>query len=179
MNLKAFLLFSSALLVWILFSKVYMLLYYWGVFVALVAFLNTRPKYKGQPYKWINLVFYLYMLFIVWERTRHFQYSETAELLINDAEHIFFANIISILIALIITLVTNKHQAFVKNILLSVIIFNAVGVINEYFQNLIGHRSFFYLIADSKKDMLMNLLGSVVFLLLAAFFYKTRKLANR
>ena len=174
MNLKTFILFSAALLVWILVSKVYMLLYYLGVLLTLVSFLNTRPKYKLQPYKWINLLFYLYVLFIVWERTRHYKFSETTELLINDAEHIFFANIISLLIALIL-LLTLPIKGYAKLIVITVIIFNTVGVINEYFQNLIGGRPLWELIPDSKKDLLMNVIGTVVFVLLAWLFYPLKE----
>jgi hypothetical protein len=169
MNLKTFILFSALLLAWILAAKVYMLLYYLGMLLALVSFLNTRTQYKLQPYKWINLLFFLYVLFIVWERTRHYKFSDTTELVINDVEHIFFANIISLLIALIL-LLTLPIKGYAKLIAITVIIFNTVGVINEYFQNLIGSRPLWDLIPDAKKDLLMNVIGTAVFVLLAWLF---------
>ncbi len=42
-----------------------------------------------------------------------------------------------------------------------------VGVLNELFQNLIATRPLFILIPDSKKDLLMNIFGTVVFILLS------------
>jgi hypothetical protein len=174
MNLKLFLAFSAALLIWILASKVYMLLYYWAALVTFVAFLNSRVKYKQQPYKWLNLLFYLYMLFIVWERTRGYKFSETTELVINDAEHILFAVTISLLVALAIILTRKRGYIPVKTIVLTVIIFNVLGVVNECFQNILGNRPVFVFIPDSQKDMLMNIGGTVVFVLLALLFWKRR-----
>lgn len=174
MNLKAFLLFTLLLIAWILVSKVYMLLYYSGVFAVLVSYLNTRAGYKKQPYKWINLLFFIYMLLIVWERTRHYKFSPLAELAINDAEHIFFAVIISTLIALLLLLTIAANYSHRRITAITIITFNVVGVVNECFQNILAHRPVFVFIPDSKKDLLMNILGSAVFLLLAYVHYKTK-----
>ena len=175
MNLKFFLLFSAAIFIWILASKVYMLLYYWGVLLVLVSFLNSQPAFKRQPYQWINLLFFLYMLFIVWERTRHYKFAELAELLINDAEHILFANIISFLIALILVLKLPIFTSYVKRLAATVLLFNAVGFINEWFQNVLSHRPVFIFIPDSQKDLRMNVIGTGVFVFLAWLFYKQKQ----
>ena len=178
MNLKAFLLFSATILVWILISKVYMLLYYWGALLALVSFLNSRPKYKQQPYKWVNLVFFVYMLLIVWERTRHYKFAELSELLINDAEHLFFALVISMLIVMM--LVTTTKMVFnIKTIAITVVVFNAVGVVNEVFQNLLASRPLFTFIPDSKKDLLMNVFGTIAFIALALLLQKKKPLPQK
>jgi len=174
MNLKLFLLFAAALLMWILLSKVYMLLYYWAALVAIVIFLHTRSGYKKQPYKWLNLLFFLYMLFIVWERTRGHKFAETPELIINDAEHILFAVIISLLIALLLGMYPKNNYTRLVNIVITVAIFNIIGVINECFQNMLAARPLFVFIPDSKKDLLMNVIGSVVFVLLALLFWKRK-----
>ena len=166
MNLKLFVLFSAAVLAWVLFAKVYMLLYYWGVLVAAVAFLNSRKKYLLQPYKWVNLVFFVYMLLIVWERTRHSTFAELPELLMNDAEHLFFALVISLLIAMV--LATTTRLVFNNTtIAITAVIFNAVGLVNEVFQNLLAGRPLFIFIPDSQKDLRMNVLGTAIFIVVA------------
>ncbi len=166
MKLKAFLLFSAALFAWILISKVYMLLYYWGVLLVLVSFLNSRKKYQLQPSKTVNLVFFIYMLLIVWERTRHFKFAPLPELLMNDAEHLFFALVISLLIVMLLV-TTTRLQFNVQTISTTAAVFNAVGLVNEVFQNLLAGRPMFIFIPDSQKDLLMNVVGTVVFVVVA------------
>lgn len=144
--------------------------------MAFVSFLNSRTKYKQQPYKWLNLLFFLYMLFIVWERTRQFKFSALAELLINDAEHILFAVIISILIAQLLTLFKGNYNT-ARITMQTILIFNAVGVLNECSQNALGQRPVFIFIPDSQKDMLMNLCGTAVFILVAILI-RGRKVKN-
>ena len=179
MNLKAFLLFSAALFVWIVASRVYMLLYYWSALLVCVSFLNTRKRFKQQPYKWVNLLFFLYMLFIVWERTRHYKFGALTELIINDAEHIFFAVIISLLIALLLTLSFTNTNSYAKTIVITIVIFNIVGVLNELFQNTIAGRPVFILIPDSQKDILMNLCGSTLFAAISLLWVKNLPKARR
>jgi VanZ family protein len=46
------------------------------------------------------------------------------------------------------------------------ILFNITGVLNEVFQNWLCHHELMDFIADARKDMIVNLLGSFLFLIL-------------
>jgi phosphatidylglycerophosphate synthase len=44
-----------------------------------------------------------------------------------------------------------------------IVFFNILGFFNEFFQNWYKHQSIWQLTFDSKKDILMNLIGSIAF----------------
>ena len=56
--------------------------------------------------------------------------------------------------------------------LIAFVVFNIIDVVNEIFQNSLAQRNLFVFIADSIKDMKMNLLGAVVFF--AAVLWKMK-----
>lgn len=98
MNSRYFYPFYSLLLACIIALHNYMLLYYWGALLLLAIFLNSRTQYNTGNGRLTNFCMFAFTAFIVWERTRHYKFSETPEVLINDAEHILFALLICLII---------------------------------------------------------------------------------
>ncbi|MES2776194.1 MAG: hypothetical protein V4722_18605 [Bacteroidota bacterium] len=164
MKLKAFWFFAIILLAVIVINHKTALYYYWGALVATVSYLNTRKQYLEEPYKWFNTLFLIYLVFVVWERTRHYQFSPFVELMINNLQHVCFGVMICFIATRVLKLQPFNVQSFALRLLLGILIFNGIGLINEGFQNSLQHRSFFALIPDSRKDIRMNLIGSALFL---------------
>jgi len=150
----------------IAFGK-YVLLYYVAAMHLSLEFLNSRNLYLQHRYKLYNFIFWGYEL-VLTERLRKFRLGETAEWLLNNAEHIAFGMIVclKVYIYLAILVWKNDNERW-KRVLLVIILFNIIGLINEYFQNLTSHRPIFVLIEDSIKDIKMNLLGTSIFFLTA------------
>jgi len=163
MNKKIFFALYSLLPVYILWSKVYMLLYYWVVLLLIAVYMYTRPKFSNKRNSFLNAFMLLYVAFITWERTRHYKFSPTPELIVNDVEHILFAWLICLIIFTLLALKQSLALAFVKRLVITIIVFNLVGLVNEFFQNIIGGRQLFVLIPDSIKDIIMNVYGAVLF----------------
>jgi hypothetical protein len=148
----------------VLFGK-YNLLWYIIFMQLSLEILNSRPKYFQHPYRVLNFIFWSYDLVLL-ERLRGWHFSETIEYLMNCVEHLAFGVIICLKIYIYAAVFTNlsKAQRW-KKAMIAVVVFNIIGVINEVFQNAIGGRTLFVFIADSIKDLWMNLLGGSLFLL--------------
>ena len=171
MKIKAFLLLAAVILLVIIISGKTALYYYWGALVITVSYLNSRPAYLNGRYKLYNFLFLLYLLFVVWERTRWYQFPAAIELIINNLEHILFGIIICFIASLVLKLPPFNIRSFFVRLLLSILIFNSIGFINEYFQNWLYSRPVFTLIPDSVKDLRMNVWGTAVFVLVSMTAY--------
>ena len=171
MKIKTFLLFAGIILLFIILSGKTILYYYWVALVITVSYLNSHSTYLQKHYKLFNTLFLLYLLFVVWERTRHYQFSPWIELQINNSEHIFFGLMICFIASLVLQLPPFTIRSFFVRLLLSVLLFNGIGFINEWFQNRIYNRPMFILIPDSVKDLRMNLWGTLVFVLVSLTAY--------
>jgi len=168
----------AAVLCWIIIGNYPALIYYWCVLMASVSFLHTRKKY--QAYRNLsNLIFLGYICFITWVRTRPYKFPGEAEFWINNTEHLFFALVVCLLVVLYITVVFSKKASFGKKLLYSVCIFNFIGLFNEYFQNVINHRALTVLTHDAQKDLLMNVAGSLLFVIVASLYSFSRQRAAR
>jgi hypothetical protein len=164
MNIKTIRVLELIILSIILITKSYFLLAYNGVMYLFIEILNSKIVYLNQKnYKIINTLFVVYQLFITTNRVRTIKFSENTEGPINIVEHIFFALIVCLLISQL--LLFFKKMTFKKRqeALLVFTIFNAVGVFNEFFQNIISSRSLFIFTPDSIKDIGINFIGSLLF----------------
>jgi|GEM_PF-1565963 len=179
MKLKVFWLLAAVLLTVAIVCHNTTLYYYWGALVLTVTYLNSVPQYLQQPYKRYNAVFLSYLSFVVWERTRHYGFYVPVEYWINNLEHIFFGLMICFITSLVLSLPPFNVKHFSIRLLLSVLIFNCIGFINEWFQNTLQHRPILTLIPDSQKDIKMNLLGTTAFILLAIFIQQKKKATLR
>jgi hypothetical protein len=171
MKLKTFLLLAAGLLVYIIVSGKTALYYYWTALVLTVSYLNSHKAFLQQRFKLYNTLFFLYLLFVVWERTRQYQFSPPVELAINNLEHILFGIMICFITSLVLRLPPFTIHSFFRRLVLSVLIFNSIGFINEWFQNWLYGRPVFTLIPDSLKDLRMNVWGTVIFVLMSIISY--------
>ena len=154
-----------ALLIVIGVTSSYQLLYYTAVFVGSVEFLNQREAFKKLPnFKLLNLVFIAFLTFIILNRSRHIRLSVYTEGVVNILEHGFFALIICLKLLVYFHLFSN-YSIRLKAFLVA-LAFNLIGLVNEIFQNWLNHRALFSFIEDARKDLLINCLGSILFLIL-------------
>jgi hypothetical protein len=175
MLMKTFYSFLILILFGILiFTGKYNYLYYAAVMIGSILFLNRQKTFNELlNYGSINAIFYGYLTFIVFNRTRSVKFSEFTEGGINIAEHGFFALVICLKLFVYLHLFTTF--TFRKKAIFAASLFNVIGVLNEAFQNWLNHRPLFVFIADARKDLVVNLLGSFLFLLLFNYATKNAK----
>jgi VanZ family protein len=89
---------------------------------------------------------------------------------INIVEHIFFALIVCLLISQLLLFFKKINVNKIQEALLIFTIFNAIGVFNEFFQNIISNRALFIFTPDSIKDIGINLIGSLIFVVYSLNF---------
>ncbi len=156
-----------ALLIIISITRSYQLLYYAAVFVGSIEFLNRRETFKNLPsFKFLNLVFIAFLTFIILNRSRHIKFSVYTEGVLNILEHGFFALIICLKLLVYFHLFSN-YSIRLKAILVA-LSFNLIGIINEIFQSWLNHRALFSFIEDARKDLIINFLGTIIFIIILA-----------
>ncbi len=129
--------------------------------------LNRKTVYLKERARIFNIIFWSYELVLL-ERLRSFQLSADFEWVLNSIEHLLFAIVICIKIYFYLeAFFLKKSMPKFRNAVYAFILFSALGVLNEYFQNFINNRSLFVLIADSLKDISMNCIGAAIFFLTA------------
>ena len=152
----------------ICYTKSWYLLIYWSALLVSMEILNRNINYISQlNYQIYNLVFIAYLTLIVMDRTRFFKFGETLEWTINSAMHVMFALVVCFKISQYFFIFKLKNKQYIFYIAL---IFNVLGIFNEFMQNAICHRELFVLIADAQKDILMNFLGTLCFIALERWF---------
>jgi hypothetical protein len=173
MNIKLFRLLSLVLLARILFTSHNMLLAYWAALIFSVGYLNTRQEFVANI-RLYNALFFIYLLFIVALRTTGTSKNQSIVYVVNVFEHLVFAFIISFKISLYLTLfkATNTLKEIARYCLCAVL-FNIVGFMNEIYQNLAKGLPPFKFSYGSKIDMLVNVVGSVLFVA-TAYVYNNR-----
>ncbi len=151
------------LLIPIVYVRNWTLLPYWLVMILSVEILNRNIKYLSQPfYRFYNLLFMSYLILVVGDRTRFFRLGETIEWSFNSLMHILFGLIVCFKISQYFRVFDFNLD---KRITTIALIFNMLGVFNEFLQNLMGSRPMFVLIPDAQKDLAMNGVGTLIFIL--------------
>jgi hypothetical protein len=154
------------ILMTIIINGKYQLLYYAAVMIGSIEFLNQQKSFRNSPnHKLLNAVFISYLVLIILNRTRHFKCDNFTEGVINIGEHSFFALVICLKLLVYLHLFSNF--SFRLKAIFTFLFFNLIGLINEIFQNQLNHRSLLLFIEDARKDMIINALGSILFLSLA------------
>ena len=171
MKIKTFLLAAVITLIVIILSGKTALYYYWAALVITVSYLNSRTAFLQGHYQVSNALFLMYLLFVVWERTRHIQFSPPVEWQINNSEHVLFGMMVCFIASLVLQLPPFTTRSFYVRLPVSILIFNSIGFINEWFQNWLYARPVFTLIPDSLKDLRMNVWGTAIFVLLSVGAY--------
>jgi Fe2+ transport system protein B len=156
-------LLSLLLIALIFWSKNDHLYYYLGAMLVSVEFLNSRKTYHtASSSRIFNTIFASFTLFIIVNRTRTFQFSNFTEGVLNLVEHGFFALVICLKIAIYLRLFSPLSERWQP--IVAVLLFNGLGIFNEIFQNYLNQRPILGFIAETQKDIMVNGLGSVVFL---------------
>jgi VanZ family protein len=150
------------LLAYILFIKAWILMPYWSAMMLSLEILNHQKQYLTQPnFRVYNWFFIGYLVLVVVDKTRKIHLNEVFEWSFNSMMHILFGLIVCFKISQYLRV----FNAQIKNRTLSIaLIFNVIGVLNEFMQNIMNGRQVFELIADSRKDLMMNVVGTLVFM---------------
>ena len=169
MSIKTVRIFALILLIIILFSKQFQILYYFFVLFISLEYLNQNEKYNSiYNYRLLNAIFVSYAVFICIERGRPTQFYPFIEIIINSIEHLLFGFVICLKIAVYYSILKNKISLKGNELIRIAVTFNIIGFANEFFQNWYKHQSLWQLNIDSRKDILMNIFGTLIFIL----FYK-------
>jgi VanZ family protein len=161
------------LLTIIFYVKNWTLLPYWSAMIVSLEILNRNKGYLNQPfYRFYNGIFMGYLILVVWDRTRTYHVGDGVEWAFNSLMHILFGLVVCFKISQYVAVFNFK----IKNrVLYIALIFNILGVLNEFMQNMMCHRETFVLISDSQKDLVMNMLGTLIFIAVEFLFSRKSK----
>jgi hypothetical protein len=150
------------LLAYIIYIKAWTLLPYWSAMMLSLEILNRQSLYLNQPnFRIYNWFFIGYLVLVVVDRTRKIHLNEAFEWSFNSMMHILFGLIVCFKISQYLRV----FNVQIKNRTLSIaLIFNVIGVLNEFMQNMMCQRATFILIPDAQKDLMMNVVGTLVFM---------------
>lgn len=155
--------FIALLLLLIILSvKKWFLMPYWVVMTLSLEILNNNKNYLQQRSVSVyNILFVGYLALMVWDRTRSYHTDFAIEWQFNSLVHILFGWIICFKIHQYFT-AFNIH---IKNSFLYIaLIFNILGFFNELMQNIMNGKYIFTFTADTQKDLMMNIIGTMVFI---------------
>jgi hypothetical protein len=155
---------AFGLLCYIVYIHHWSLLPYWLAMVVSLEILNRQKNYLAQRYYRIfNTLFVGYLISVVVDRSRIFRLRYRWEWCINSGMHILFALIVCFKISqyMMVFNIKTKH----RNLYIA-LIFNILGLLNEFLQNAMCQRDILFLIPDAQKDLVMNMIGTVAFLMI-------------
>ncbi len=174
MNINVFRVLSLLLLARIILTSQFVLILYWIIFLASVEFLQSRTVYKHRSKKF-TFLFFLYLLLITVVRTSGHRLSQPITYTINVFEHLLFALVISFIVSLYLGLLARfKNDRGLKRYWYSALLFNCIGFLNEVYQNLAKHKAPFIFSFGARIDLLVNVVGSLLFVLIAYLYLKRR-----
>jgi len=136
--------------------------------------LNRQKSYiQSRLFGLFNNIFAYYTIAVIVNRSRNAQFGFVTEAVINVGEHFFYAIVIGLKLAIYLRIMTVEITK--KQLLWIVTTLNIIGFFNEVFQNALRGRFHLHFIADAQKDMLVNLIGSLVFLVCGLLYLKFNK----
>lgn len=140
-------------------------------FISVEVLLLKKKKSETKFFKFSQLFFTCFVSYILFVRAHIWGFSDETNYNLNTIEHLLFALVICLLIYFYTSFFGSKKRT--NPIFLSVFIFNLIGVLNEFFQNYFQGKSIFILDEFSIKDLIVNVLGSLIFIIIIKFI-KTR-----
>lgn len=146
--------------IWIMLAGVYFMLLYWLVLALSLEWLNSRPFYT-HSWRRLNWFFAGYLYFILLVRAIHWKWEPHFREAVNIIEHLLFAMLVCTLLFLG-SLAVNPRLGLYKRLVGVYLLLNVVGLVNEVYQNIIVGRLAVAFVADSIKDMGVNLAGSLL-----------------
>ncbi len=164
MTLNTIRLIAFGLLCYIVYIQHWSLLPYWSTMVVSLEILNRQKTYIAQRYHpFFNVLFVAYLIMVVVDRSRTYKVHFRIEWCINSMMHILFAMIVCFKISQYLTVFAIKTKY--RNLYIA-LLFNILGVLNEFLQNAMCNRALFILIPDAQKDLVMNIVGTGAFLMM-------------
>lgn len=137
-------------------------------FVSVEILLRKKSKSDTRVFKISQLIFTLFVSYVLFVRSHVFGFSNETECNLNTMEHLLFSLVICLLIYYYISFFCQNKIG--KPVLFSVLIFNVIGLINEFFQNYFQGKGIFILDEFSIKDLIVNAIGSMIFIVIIKFF---------
>ncbi len=140
--------------------------YYIAVFYLLMLILENTSKRKNSfEYQFLKFFSYFFVPFVLFVRSEFFQFSKPLNYVLNTLEHLFFSLFVCFFMNFIV-FSFNKSLLFTKRAFFVVIAFNFIGLLNELFQNYFQNKALFLLNHYSLNDIIVNLIGSVIFVII-------------
>ncbi len=171
MKIKKIRLLFALLMLLIFSSKATLHFFYLAPMWISLEILNAQKSYvQGRLWNLFNHIFVFFTIAVIVNRSRNAHFGNAIEAVINIGEHFFYALVIGL--KLVIYLRIMHFEIAKKQLLWLVISLNIGGIFNEVFQNSICGRAAFTFIADAQKDMFVNFIGSLVFLMCALIYLK-------
>jgi hypothetical protein len=140
---------------------------------ASLEYLNHHSSFTSlYNHRLLNAIFTGYVAFVCIERSYPYPIPDMADLIINSMEHLLLGIIICMKAAVYFSILRPGFQLNTLRLWGILIAFNISGFVNEFIQNIYKHQAVRYLTFDSKKDILMNLAGSMVFFFMYGKIHK-------
>lgn len=136
-------------------------------FISVEVLVLKKVKSETQVFKFSQLIFTFFVSYVLFVRASIWGFSELTNYNLNTIEHILFALVICLLIFYYISFFSNIRM--LQAILWSALIFNIIGLINEFFQNYFQGKRLFILEEFSIKDLIANGLGTLIFIVIIKF----------
>ena len=141
------------------------------LFLSVEVLLLKKNKSETKIFKFSPFIFTFFVSYVLFVRASVWGFSEEINYNLNTIEHVLFALVICLLIFYYIYFFSTKKTT--HPILYSALIFNSIGLFNEFFQNYFQGKSIFILEDFSIKDLIANVLGTLLFIVIIKFL-KTR-----
>lgn len=136
-------------------------------FISVEVLVLKKVKSETQIFKFSQLIFTFFVSYVLFVRASVWGFSELTNYNLNTIEHVLFALVICLLIFYYISFFSNIKM--LHSILLSALIFNIIGLINEFFQNYFQEKPLFILEEFSTKDLIANGIGTIIFIVIIKF----------
>ena len=155
--------------------RINMLFVYATVFYFSFEWLNANKRYLVLKYKTLYNAFIVsFLAYILLVRSGVLSVSESVTFHLNTLEHVLFAIVICLHLSIYLCVFGKRPQTALTQLLLVVVVFNGIGLVNEFFQNYFNGAQPLPLAPNSLKDLVANLLGTAIYAALVAFHKSTR-----
>jgi hypothetical protein len=162
-----------------IYIRMFMLLTCEIVFYLSFEYLNKNTKYLRMPsYRIYNWLFVVFVGFVVLVRSDIFGLSKRIDYHINTLEHLFFSAILCLTTSIYLKVFNILSDSLLKRLIIVFAIFNLIGLLNEFFQNLYQDRPFLSIEGNDIKDSIVNIVGSSMFVLIS-MLYKSKSVLTQ
>ena len=136
-------------------------------FISVEVLVLQKDKSETSVFKFSQLIFTFFVSYVLFVRASFLGFSEQTNYNLNTIEHVLFAMVICLLIFYYFSFFCKIK--ILNSILWSALLFNFIGLINEFFQNYFQGKHLFILKEFSIKDLKANVLGTIIFMVIIKF----------